>query len=447
MNTFDPQPASSPVPVGTFRRLLLFLVILVAALAVARPSMAQEPSPAPLEREPVRVDGRTIFRVGPSAELDAAARADRVTQRLAALLENPASIAPAIIEPVNDNERVITVSGVPIVTVSATDAEDNLTTVNDLAVQWARAINLALQSGQERRRFAGGQAPVFTLIDAAFARLSESISTVAPRVLAAALVILFFGLIASAIRWLMHRSSHRFIKDRTTKNLVRQVVFYSIWVLGIVVAINALGFEPQTVATGIGLTSLALGFALQDILSNFVSGILILLIRPFKLGDQIIVGDTEGDVERIELRATQIRTYDGRLILVPNAQIFTSRVTNNTAAPMLRGAVLVFLHYGVDIGQALSTATAAAQKAPGVLAEPNVFVQVVELNKDGVILEVRYWTKSRRAEFIQTTSHVRHTVLAALKASSLLPPNGAPIPVAAPVAARPAADGLHIASQ
>ncbi len=426
------------------RRLLLFLVILLAALAVARPSLAQEPSPAPLERAPVRVDGRTIFRVGANAELDAEARADRITQRLSALLENPDSIAPAVIETIGD-ERVVTVSGVPIVTVNGVDAEDNLTTVHDLAVQWARAVNIALRSGQERRQFIGGQAPV--LIDAAFARLTESIITVAPRILAAALVILFFGLIAAITRRVLRSVSRFVLKDPTTQNLVRQVTFYFIWGIGIVVAINALGFEPQTVATGIGLTSLALGFALQDILSNFVSGILILLIRPFKLGDQIIVGDTEGDVERIELRATQIRTYDGRLILVPNAQIFTSRVTNNTAAPMLRGAVLVFLHYSVDIGQAISTATTAAQKAPGVLPKPNVFVHVVELNKDGVTIEVRYWTKSRRSEFIQTTSHVRHTVLAALKEASLLPPAGAPVAatMAAP-AARPAGDSLHIAS-
>src|SRR5690606_22039946 len=141
----------------------------------------------------------------------------------------------------------------------------------------------------------------------------------------------------TAVRALMKKVVRRLANDLTVENLVRQVSYYAVWVLGIIVAASAFGLEPSTLATGLGLTSLALGFALKDILSNFVSGLLILTLRPFQLGDQIIIGETEGSVERIELRATQIRTYDGRRVLVPNAETFTSRVTNNTAAPIRRG--------------------------------------------------------------------------------------------------------------
>ena len=125
----------------------------------------------------------------------------------------------------------------------------------------------------------------------------------------------------------------RIVDDLTVENLIKQVAYYAVWFVGIFVAADALGFEPQHVVTGLGLTSIALGFALKNILSNFVSGLLILFMRPFELGDQISIGETEGSVERIDLRATQIRTCDGRLALVPNADLFTSRIINNTASP------------------------------------------------------------------------------------------------------------------
>ena len=92
----------------------------------------------------------------------------------------------------------------------------------------------------------------------------------------------------------------------------------------------------ESVATALGLGGVAVGFALKDILSNLVSGVLILAMRPFEIGDQIVISETEGTVEQIELRATQIRTYDGRLVLVPNGEVFTSRITNNTASPLRR---------------------------------------------------------------------------------------------------------------
>ena len=162
----------------------------------------------------------------------------------------------------------------------------------------------------------------------------------------------------------------RVVEDLTVENLIKQVAYYAVWTLGIIVAIDAFGFDPQTVVTGLGLTSLALGFALKDIISNFISGILILTLRPFRLGDQIIVGETEGNVERIELRATQLRTYDGRVVLVPNAEVFTSRIINNTATPIRRGSAAVFIGYDSDLQKAMTVIRDAAQTAAGSSSTP-----------------------------------------------------------------------------
>jgi small-conductance mechanosensitive channel len=214
----------------------------------------------------------------------------------------------------------------------------------------------------------------------------------------------------------------RVVDDLTVENLIKQFAYYSVWTLGLIVAVDALGFDPETVVTGLGLTGLALGFALKDIISNFVSGILILTLRPFRLGDQIIVGDTEGAVERIELRATEIRTYDGRLVLVPNAEVFTSRVTNNTASPVRRGAVEIHLGYEVDLQRAAHAVREGARQAPGVLEEPPATVRVRELGQDDLVLEARFWTDSRRTDYLDTASAVRTSVVAALKAAAIALP-------------------------
>jgi small-conductance mechanosensitive channel len=403
----------------TMGRWRLVWVLLALLLAAGLPMAAH----AQDDTAPVRVDGRTIFRVGPTADADAPTRANRVESRLEALLDNPRTIAPAEIEPSRPGERTISVSGVPIVTVTEIDAENNLMTVDALAAQWAAVIDNALREGRERR--GGGARDVLVLVEAAAVRLVESARTILPRALATAVVLLIFGLVALVVRALMRRLFRLILDDRTLENLLTQIVYYTIWALGIIIAINALGFEPQSLATGLGLTSLALGFALRDILSNFISGMLILVLRPFELDDQIVIGDTEGSVEQIDLRATRIRTYDGRLVLVPNAELFTSRVTNNTASPVRRGSILVTLGYEEDQARAAEALLEAARAADGVLETPPPSTLFREIEANTVQIEVRFWTDSRRTDYLATSSNVRLALVDALKRIGVGPANPA----------------------
>lgn len=390
--------------------LLIILLFLPSAVAQA-------------EQVTVRLDGRAVFRVSAVGELDATARARRIEQRMNRLLTNPEAIAPPRIQPTNTNntERVITIAGVPIVTVTEADAQDNLTTVNALTIQWAQAIDTNLERASERRLSPGGRfvAEVQASIETAFGRLVESAIVIIPRALAALLVIGLFWMIATFVRWLMRVLFRRIVEDLTVENLIKQVAYYAVWLLGFIVALDAFGFDPQAVATGLGLTSLAVGFALKDILSNFISGILILVLRPFELGDQIIVGETEGNVERIDLRATQLRTYDGRVVLVPNADLFTSRIINNTAAPIRRGSVALFIGYDSNLQRAIAVIQKATQVTDGVLAEPAASVRVQDLGQDDIEVEVRFWTDSRRADFVATTSNVRQALVTALQEAGI----------------------------
>jgi small conductance mechanosensitive channel len=400
------------------KRLLLRSLATVLAVLLFLPAAV-----AQTEQVTVRIDGQAMFRVGAIGELEATARARQIERRMNRLLENPDAIAPPRIETTNANntDRVITIAGVPIVTVTEIDAQDNLTTVNVLATQWSQSIDTTLERASDRRLSPGGRfvAEVQAAIETAFGRLIESAIVIIPRALAALLVIGLFWAIATVVRWLMRIIFRRIVEDLTVENLIKQVAYYAVWILGFIVALDAFGFDPQAVATGLGLTSLALGFALKDILSNFISGLLILVLRPFELGDQIIVGETEGNVERIDLRATQLRTYDGRVVLVPNAEVFTSRIINNTAAPIRRGSVALFIGYDSDLQKAISVIQKAAQVTDGVLEEPAASVRVQELGQDDIVIEARFWTDSLRSDFVATTSHVRQAIVAALKEANI----------------------------
>jgi small conductance mechanosensitive channel len=408
------RPACSASPCPAVLAIVLYALLSL----LAPPSLWAQEGVAT-----VRLDGRTLFRVGPTEQLEPTPRARQVERQLAAVLETPKGITRSRIENVGEGgeQRQISVAGRPLVVVTPADAEANGQPLDALAQEWAALIDRALATAVERRDSERGRfvTSVQASVETAFARLVESAIDIIPRILAALLVLGLFWALATGVRALTRLLFTRVVNDRTVENLVRQVSYYTVWLLGLIVAASAFGLEPGTLATGLGLTSLALGFALKDILSNFVSGLLILTLRPFQLGDQIIIGDTEGSVERIELRATQIRTYDGRRVLVPNAETFTSRVTNNTAAPVRRGKVICRLGYGIDTDEVSTLVRGAAQNTRGVLAEPPASVWLIELGQTELIFEVQFWCDSRRSDFVATASEVRKSLIAALRAANV----------------------------
>ncbi len=141
---------------------------------------------AQVERVTVRLDGRAVFRIGETTELDATARSRQIERRMNRLLENSTAIAPAQVEPTQDgSQRVITVTGVPIVTVTESDAQDNLTTVDALSQQWSQALNAGFERASQRRLSPWGRfvTEVRSSIETAFGRLLESAIVIIPRAL------------------------------------------------------------------------------------------------------------------------------------------------------------------------------------------------------------------------------------------------------------------------
>lgn len=184
--------------------------------------------------------------------------------------------------------------------------------------------------------------------------------------------------------------------------------------IGLLVALSVAlpTFQPGDVIQVLGISSVAIGFAFRDILQNFLAGILLLLTQPFRIGDQIVARSYEGTVEDIQTRATFIRTYDGRRVVVPNAVLFTDTVVVNTAFAHRRLEYDVGIGYGDDVDRARGLILDAVRGTEGVLAEPAPDVLLMDFAPSSVSLRVRWWiAPPKRADALDA----RDKVLTAVK--------------------------------
>ncbi|MDQ1610800.1 MAG: hypothetical protein QOG00_731 [Pyrinomonadaceae bacterium] len=174
-------------------------------------------------------------------------------------------------------------------------------------------------------------APPATLTEV-FAQLHADLLRALPGMFRGVLVFLIFWAVAGAGRRVIALAAPRVRADTGVVLLLSRVYYYGILIFGTVTALGASGMNVSALVTGLGLTGFALGFALKDVLSNLLSGIMLLLYRPFNIGDRIRMGEYEGIIETIRMRDTLVRAVDGRLIVIPNTKLITEVVVNNTHA-------------------------------------------------------------------------------------------------------------------
>ncbi|MBV7257065.1 mechanosensitive ion channel family protein [Pacificimonas sp. WHA3] len=163
---------------------------------------------------------------------------------------------------------------------------------------------------------------------------------------------------------------------------------------------------PRDVLAGLGVGSVAIGFAFKDILQNLFAGLLILIRRPYARGDQIVVDNFEGTVEHIESRATMLRTYDGRRVIIPNSDIYTKAVVVNTAFAQRRDQYDVGIGYGEDPLSVAELFREAVRDVPGVLTDPRPECYPWELAPSTFNLRVRWWVLSERSDLTATRARV-----------------------------------------
>ncbi len=225
-----------------------------------------------------------------------------------------------------------------------------------------------------------------------------------PGLLTALILILLTRYAAQFIRQLATQVGKRTVRSKSLQLLLSKTCYITVWVVGVLIACVAAfpGLRLGDIIATLGLGSVAIGFAFQDIFKNFLAGILLLLQEPFRIQDQVIIGDYEGTVERIDIRTTKIRTYTGEQVLLPNATVFTSAVQVRTAFNSRRTDLAVGVDYNTPLSDAAKILQRTIQEVEGVLGNPNPEVDLVSFGDSSIDFIVRYWTLPQQKEVRQT---------------------------------------------
>ncbi len=263
------------------------------------------------------------------------------------------------------------------------------------------------------------------MFDAAFARL-ETLGTSAAAILPGLLlgiVVFTLGLfLARGVRAAVTRAASlreasagsASVLGRIAGGLATLVVFL------VAAAVAFPSVSAADLFNLLGIGGVAIGFAFRDVLQNLLAGILILLTRPFRIGDQVRQGNEEGTVEDIWVRATVLRTYDNRRILIPNATLFTDKIEVITAYERRRLQFKLTIGSGDDIAQARAVIVRALHGTPGVLDEPAPDALATGLSDAGVDMVARFWINPpRRREALDALDGAIESVKVALGEAGL----------------------------
>lgn len=201
--------------------------------------------------------------------------------------------------------------------------------------------------------------------------------------------------IAKLITSIVERVMKKSKMDDMLRKFLRNIVYALLLTFVVIAAIGALGIQTASLIAILGAAGLAIGLALQGSLANFAAGVLMIIFRPYKLGDLVDVASMEGFVEEVDVFTTVLRLPDKTKIIIPNGQIMADKIINYTDATKRRMELVVGIGYGDDIDKARDAILAEIVKSEYVLDEPEPKVTVAELGDSSVNLAVRPWVESQ----------------------------------------------------
>lgn len=241
-----------------------------------------------------------------------------------------------------------------------------------------------------------------------FSQLTRDLLARVPYLLLGLFTFLVFFIIARILKSILTTAGRRTRLDITLAELLARLASAATIILGLFVAAVVIfpTFKPGDLIAGLGITSVAIGFAFKDVLQNFFAGILILWRRPFIVGDEIKVREFEGTVEDITTRSTRVKTYDGERAVLPNGDVYTNAVLVRSAYQSRRVRLIVGIGYQDSIESARSVIHEVLSRTEGVLRNPEAWVYVSELAPSSVNFSVFFWTNPQQANMLATTDKV-----------------------------------------
>lgn len=211
--------------------------------------------------------------------------------------------------------------------------------------------------------------------------------------IAGAIAVLVIGmLVASLVSRGVERALTRSPRlDATVANFLSSVVKYALWALVLVTVLGQFGVETTSILAALGGLALAVGLALQGTLSNVASGVMILVQRPFKVGEAISAGSVSGTVQQIGLFTTELKQFDGLFVMVPNSELWNQAIVNFHRHPVRRFELIVGIAYGDSMEQAREELLALAAADERVLDDPAPVAFVNSLDDSSVGIGMRVW--------------------------------------------------------
>jgi small-conductance mechanosensitive channel len=195
--------------------------------------------------------------------------------------------------------------------------------------------------------------------------------------------------------------------DAGIRQAIATILRYVVLAVGFIIILQTAGIDLTALNVLAGAVGIGVGFGLQNIMSNFISGLIILFERPIKLGDRIVVGNVEGDVSKISGRSTTVVTNDNIAIIVPNSKFITEDVVNwSYTDATIRFRVPVGVSYDSDVGLVKKLLLEVAAQNPDVLEQPVPMVLFMEFGDSALLFELRVWT--------DTCTHRKNMLISAL---------------------------------
>lgn len=211
-----------------------------------------------------------------------------------------------------------------------------------------------------------------------------------PKLLWAVVIFAVSLYVARLAGQIMRKILERRKPDPGAVGLISEMTRWGIIVFGAITALQQFA-DVTAFLAGLGILGFTVGFALQDMMKNFAAGLLLLLQRPFVIGDNISVNGFDGTVIDINLRATELRTFDGLLVIIPNADTLTHPVTNFTRSVNRRIQVVAGVDYGADLNLAREAVLAALREIPGMLEDPAPMVVFDTFGEASINMTTYYW--------------------------------------------------------
>ncbi|CAN7286034.1 mechanosensitive ion channel [Mesorhizobium amorphae] len=208
--------------------------------------------------------------------------------------------------------------------------------------------------------------------------------------------------------------------DATLRHFFSKIVRYAILILVVIMVLGQFGVQTASIIAAVGAIGLAIGLALQGTLQNIAAGIMLLALRPFRIGEYVEVGAISGTVEEVGLFATRLRTVDGVYVLAPNSTLWNQPVRNFTRNGVRRGDITLTIGSWNDIDFAQKTMLSVAAAERRVRREPAPIAFVSTIGDTGVAVSLRYWTSA--ADFFATQIDLTKRIKQAFDAEGLSVP-------------------------